>query len=200
MLMNFMNCIVIKMSKRQLSKIYPGTLYKNSREMKWFETLLKRSDRCEVCKSRDNLQPHHIIPVHVYDKMYFDTDNGAVLCKSCHDTYHQNYFPINRQTFEEFKRNYRPSKTRIRKQKSKSNKNKYKRKKHELSPLYSKIKINDFRKTESKSQKKCKRKKRRRNKLKRLNPIFLCRNLGSDNWDFFQKLELEREVLGDYCE
>ena len=112
------------MSKRQLSKIYPGTLYKNNREMKWFETLLKRSDRCEVCKSRDNLQPHHIIPVHVYDKLYFDADNGAVLCKSCHDTYHQNYFPINRQTFEEFKRNYRPSKTRIRKKKSKSNKNK----------------------------------------------------------------------------
>lgn len=47
---------------------------------------------------------------------------------------------------------------------------------------------------------KIKRKRRRRRKKKRtrINPIFLTDNLGTDDWDYLEKVQLEKEVLGDY--
>lgn len=180
------------MSKRQISRIFPGVRHLNRKEEKWFQRLLDKNNQCQACGTKDNLQPHHIVPCHVYDKLYFDVDNGAVLCQSCHDRYHHTCFPINAETFRQFcLENHHP--------KMKPKKKKYKRKEYEPHPLYSKIKINDF--TKPKPQAKKNRRKRRRHKKrkpKRFNPIFLTKEWGNDDWDYKQKIELEKEVLGDY--
>ena len=73
-------------------------------------------------------------------------------------------------------------------------------KKYELSPEYTKIKINDFRKKDKKAKPKKKRKKKRKKKIKRFNPIYLQKDLGCDEWDYFDRISLEKEVLGDWCE
>ena len=179
------------MSRRQISRIYPGTIHLNRKEEKWFEKILSKNNRCQACGTKNNLQPHHIIPCHVYDKLYFDVENGAVLCQSCHDRYHQTCFPINDKTFREFcQKKHRPKNKR-------KNKKRYTRKKYESSPLYSKIRINDFTKPKPKA-KKNKRKRKRSKRRKRFNPIFLTKDWGSDDWEYLQKVELEKDVLGDY--
>lgn len=33
---------------------------------------------------------------------------------------------------------------------------------------------------------------------KRINPIFLNGDLGTDDWNYLKQTELEKEVLGDY--
>ena len=182
------------MSKRQISRIFPGVIHLNRKENKWFERLLERDGRCRACGSKKNLEPHHIIPCHVYDRIYFELDNGAVLCRACHDRYHGTCFPINHETFKEFCQKNHPRGGRKKKKKQK-----YKRKEYQPHPLYSKIKINDFKKDKPK-KKKSKRKRRRRRKKKRtrINPIFLTDNLGTDDWDYLEKVQLEKEVLGDY--
>ncbi|WP_292601023.1 hypothetical protein [Methanobrevibacter sp. UBA212] len=50
------------MSRRQISRIYPGTLHLNRKEEKWFEKILSKNNRCQACGTNNNLQPHHIIP------------------------------------------------------------------------------------------------------------------------------------------
>lgn len=182
------------MSRRQISKIFPGVKHLNRKEERWFKRLLDKNNRCQACGTKRDLQPHHIVACHVYDKLYFDIDNDAVLCRSCHDRYHQTCFPINAETFRDFcEKKHHP------KGKPKRRKKKYKRKEYEPHPLYSKIKINDFTKPKNKPKKK-KRKRRRHKKRKRLNPIFLTREWGCDDWDYTQRIELEKEVLGDYYE
>lgn len=190
------------MSKRQISKIYPGTMHINGKHLRWFEELLKRNNRCECCGSKRNLQPHHIVPCNVYDPQFFDVDNGAVLCESCHNRYHQTCIPINRDTLEEFLKNKRGTNFQEKKKKPKFHfertRKGYQRKEYEPHPLYSKIRINDFTKKEKKVHKKAKKRKRKKRKIKRFNPIYLCKNLGCDCYEYLQKLELEREILGDF--
>lgn len=191
------------MSRRQLSKIYPGVIYLNRREEKWFDRLLEIHGRCQACGSKKNLKPHHINPCHVYDKAYFDVDNGAVLCESCHNRYHNNCFPVNDETFQQFCREKPHNKGKSKRKRKRKRKNirKYKRKKYESSPLYSKIRINDFTKPKPKPKVKKRKRKRKRSKKKmRFNPIFLTKEWGSDDWDYLQRMELEKEVLGDYYE
>ena len=69
------------MSRRQISKIYPGTIHLNRKEEKWFEKILSKNNRCQACGTKNNLQPHHIFPCHVYDKMYFDVATIGSICK-----------------------------------------------------------------------------------------------------------------------
>lgn len=134
--------------------------------------------------------------------MFYNVDNGAILCGACHDRYHGNYFPINRETFDEFcqnkkQTNFQRKKFRLRKKKKKK-KAKYSLKEYEPHPNYSKIRINDFTKKPKKTEKVKKKRKRRKRKLRRLNPIYLTKNLGTDYWEYMDRIHLEREVLGDY--
>lgn len=164
--------------------------------------MFERYDRCAACGSKKNLGPHHIIPCHSHDKIFYDVDNGAILCAPCHDRYHGNYFPINRETFDEFcqnkkQTNFQRKKFALRKKKKKKNV-KYSLKEYEPHPNYSKIRINDFTKKPEAAKKTKRKRKRRKRKSKRLNPIYLTGNLGTDYWQYHDKIELEMEVLGDY--
>ena len=181
------------MSRRQIKKIYPGTIYYNRKFNNLKNELLKENDGCVSCGNKKDLEPHHIVPCHVHDKLFFKKDNIAILCRRCHNYYHQNYFPIGEETFQEFLTKF-PYSTE---DSEKPKKKKYERKKYESHPEYSKIKINDFRK-EKKSKSKPKKKKKK--KKRRINPIFIDKELGSDSWDYQQDMEIEREVLGDYYE
>lgn len=185
------------MSKRQIKRIFPGITFQNRKFNNLKEELLKENDCCVVCRSKTGLEPHHIIPCNVYDKLFFKKDNIAIICKTCHNIYHQNYVPTNQETFDEFKDNYTLSKSLKKKLRGKTRK--YKRKEYEPHPLYSKIRINDFTKTKKKSKRK-KRRKKAKKRLKRINPIYLLKNIGSDEWNYPDKIQIEKEVLGDYCE
>ena len=161
-----------------------------------YNELLEEDGKCVKCGSKDNLQPHHITPCHVYDELFFKKENICLLCEHCHNSYHENYFPINETTFNDFLKNCKISKKR-----SKSKRKKFSRKEYQPHPLYTKIKINDFRKAKPKPKhknKKSKRRRKRKQKRTRVNPIFLTEHLGTDNWEYMQKIELENEVLGDY--
>ena len=58
---------------------------------KWVSKLFILYDKCVICNSKKNLEPHHIVPVKPYDELYSDVNNGIVLCKSCHHNYHEQY-------------------------------------------------------------------------------------------------------------
>ena len=49
-----------------------------------------------------------------------------------------------------------------------------------------------------KIKKRRKKNRRRKNKKIWLNPIYIDNNLGSDEYEFIDKIKLEKEVLGDF--
>lgn len=57
----------------------------------WVNKLFMIYNKCLICGSKENLEPHHVIQVKPYDKLYSDTNNGVILCKSCHKKYHEQY-------------------------------------------------------------------------------------------------------------
>lgn len=181
------------MSRRQLAKIYPGTAYRGRKLQKWADRLFKKNQCCVACGSKTNLQPHHILPSHPWEQLHYDIENGIILCKSCHDSYHSSYFPVNKETLEQFLK-------KKKKRKVKKKNRKYTLKKYEPHPLYTKIKINDFRKAKPVKHKQKKRRRKKRKKTTRLNPIYILKDLGSDEWQYIDRINLEMEVLGDLNE
>lgn len=66
--------------------------------------LLKTEDKCCICNSKKNLEPHHIIPVNKYDDFYNDVNNVVIICNKCHHNYHQkNMGNINFKSLLQFK-------------------------------------------------------------------------------------------------
>ena len=57
----------------------------------WVNKLFIKYDKCVICDTKKNLEPHHIIQVKPYNKLYSDVNNGVIMCKSCHRKYHIKY-------------------------------------------------------------------------------------------------------------
>ena len=55
-----------------------------------------------ACGSKKHLEPHHIVHVKPYDKLYVDVNNGAILCKKCHREYHELYSEVNGVTLTKY--------------------------------------------------------------------------------------------------
>lgn len=71
------------------------------------DEILKKEKKCCICESKDNLEPHHIIPVNKYDEFYNSLDNVVVMCHNCHHDYHQkNIGEINFKTLLRYKGKY----------------------------------------------------------------------------------------------
>ena len=69
--------------------------------------ILKKEEKCCICKSKDNLEPHHIIHTTKYDELYNSIDNVVVMCPDCHHNYHQKYnHEIGFKTLLKFQREY----------------------------------------------------------------------------------------------
>lgn len=67
-------------SPKQLQKLRKHGQYKL-----WRKNILERDNySCVKCKSKENLEVDHKIPIIKNKKLMFDLSNGQVLCKKCH--------------------------------------------------------------------------------------------------------------------
>jgi ribosomal protein S27E len=58
----------------------------------WKEDVLNRDEyTCLKCKSNNDLCVHHIVPFEESQDMRCDIDNGATLCRKCHNEFHSIY-------------------------------------------------------------------------------------------------------------
>ena len=86
----------------------PGNRWKSSkgqvRYKTWRKVVFERNKRtkglskqyvCEKCgkkrKTTRVLHAHHIFSWNKFPKQRYDSENGVVLCKYCHDTFHRQY-------------------------------------------------------------------------------------------------------------
>lgn len=69
-----------------------------------YENILEKEDKCWVCGSKSNLEPHHIIYTNKYDELHNSEAIISVLCHDCHHEYHQMYhYNTTFKTLMEFK-------------------------------------------------------------------------------------------------
>lgn len=69
-------------------------LIRNSTEMEnWRKTVFEKYDyTCQKCNKRGcELNVHHIHSFSSFPDLAFETDNGIVLCKNCHNEFHLTY-------------------------------------------------------------------------------------------------------------
>ncbi len=59
---------------------------------KWKEEILKNQDTCQICGGDKCLEVHHVFGFTKNPHYRINPDNGIVLCKWCHEKYH-NYYP-----------------------------------------------------------------------------------------------------------
>lgn len=54
--------------------------------VEWAKSVKDRDNyECVICKSKEHLNSHHLIPKEMKDKTYkFDVNNGITLCCLCH--------------------------------------------------------------------------------------------------------------------
>lgn len=56
----------------------------------WRKAVLKRdNNQCKICKSKIELEAHHIKEFSKYKDLRFIVDNGITLCKNCHKNIHR---------------------------------------------------------------------------------------------------------------
>lgn len=81
-----------KTSKSELKyKVWRKSVFELNRAKKG----LRRFYVCEKCNKRRKttrvLHAHHIYSWEKFPDKRYDRDNGVVLCKYCHDTFHRKY-------------------------------------------------------------------------------------------------------------
>jgi predicted restriction endonuclease len=60
--------------------------------IEWREKILKKYNyTCLKCKTKENLEVHHVYNVKDYPELMGNLKNGIVLCKKCHKEFHKIY-------------------------------------------------------------------------------------------------------------
>lgn len=72
----------------------------------WVRELFWKYDECAICKTKKELEPHHIIKTDKSKELYYDLNNGVLLCHRCHRLYHKLFSEINPSTLLEFSQEY----------------------------------------------------------------------------------------------
>jgi len=54
----------------------------------WSKAIKERDGKCQICKSEENLNAHHIFYKAKYPKLSLNMNNGITLCKKCHGKTH----------------------------------------------------------------------------------------------------------------
>jgi 5-methylcytosine-specific restriction protein A len=72
--------------ERERARVKPQRLIRNSTRFKKLRELIKARDRqqCQRCGSRDRLDVHHRVPLHLGGDPY-DPSNLEALCPRCHN-------------------------------------------------------------------------------------------------------------------
>ena len=66
-----------------------------------------KENKCCICNSKSNLEPHHILHTTKYDELHDSIENLVVMCHNCHHNYHQQYNQeITFRTLLEFQKKY----------------------------------------------------------------------------------------------
>lgn len=78
-----------KYGSKQKNNINGGQYYWELQD--WVNKLFIEYDKCIICGTKTNLEPHHVIQVKPHDRFYSSIKNGVVMCKSCHRKYHAEY-------------------------------------------------------------------------------------------------------------
>ena len=58
---------------------------------KWAKRVKDRDKKCLVCDSTENLTAHHLFGKGIYRGIAYETSNGATMCESCHNKFHNEY-------------------------------------------------------------------------------------------------------------
>ena len=66
---------------RQARNKYQNHLQRNRAAIK-----SRDNNECQLCGSKTELQPHHILPRNQFPEKACDNDNIITLCKTCHKT------------------------------------------------------------------------------------------------------------------
>lgn len=78
--------------------IRASTAYK-----KWRKQVLSRDNyACQKCSNKQNLQVHHLFDFANYPDNRFSIDNGAVLCETCHISFHKIYGKHNTNNIHQY--------------------------------------------------------------------------------------------------
>ena len=57
---------------------------------KWKKSVYEKDDyTCLICKTKQDIQAHHIRPWIKYVDYRYDVENGIVLCRDCHKKVHR---------------------------------------------------------------------------------------------------------------
>ena len=66
--------------------------WRQSREYRiWRVKVLRRDVRCIVCDTIKNREAHHVNHSTYFKEQRFDVDNGVILCRGCHTTFHTSF-------------------------------------------------------------------------------------------------------------
>lgn len=72
----------------------------------WVRELFWKYSECAICKTKEELEPHHIIKTDKSKELYYDLNNGVLLCHRCHSLYHRKFPEIKPSTLLEFSQQY----------------------------------------------------------------------------------------------
>lgn len=79
----------------------------SEKQFKATEEILKQEKKCCICRTKTNLEPHHILHTTKYDELHNSIENLVVMCNTCHHNYHQKYhYNIGFKTLLEFQQDY----------------------------------------------------------------------------------------------
>ena len=68
----------------QLSKSRSNSLHRGYKYKHWRDTVLQNGYyKCSVCASGKNLTADHIKPASTHPELFFDPNNGRILCDKC---------------------------------------------------------------------------------------------------------------------
>ena len=108
------NKIYIYISDVRLRRRQKRDTISDDKEMRvrWYNEvrvpLMNRTEcKCELCglNVRKKGEIHHILPYHIFQSLYYDTNNMLFLCKKCHNEIHQNPY-LNIQLMEKKAKEY----------------------------------------------------------------------------------------------
>jgi len=72
-------------------------MLRGNKHIKWKKKVLKRDKCCVICKTKDNLEAHHLYSYRHYPDKRYSVRNGVTLCSFHHELFHTSYMSSYRE-------------------------------------------------------------------------------------------------------